>query len=202
MPIRTPIPRRPPFPVGGHMLTRLLALLLIGGVAAFPTLAPAATPPQAGTLAVEARHGDGSQDGATDAFRDAAAGALAARGFTLLDGAAHAAYWMELVIGTSDVGTGDAKVAPSRPDLMTGGVAGAVGSVFKAPLPSGKNRHVALQKTRLDMILRQRGVDAPVWRGSAVTVRSADRQGEAAAALCDALIRAYPFQSEDVIGVP
>ena len=80
MPIRTPIPRRPPFPVVRRVLTRLLALLLIGGVAAFPAHAPAATPPQAGTLAVEARHGDGSQDGATDAFRDAAAGALASMG--------------------------------------------------------------------------------------------------------------------------
>ena len=70
MPIRTPIPHGSPFPVVRHMLTRLLALLLIGGIAAFPTLAPAATPPQAGTLAVEARHGDGSQDSESDQLQD------------------------------------------------------------------------------------------------------------------------------------
>ena len=194
-----------PLPLNAHrplILVRHIAAL-VGMVAlSAPLAAQTAPPPQQGTMAVEAHLADGSRDGTTESARDAAGEALSARGFTLLDGADHAAYWMELVIDRSDVGTGDAKVAPSSSNLANGGVPGAAGSVFKVPLPSGKSRHVALQKTRLDMILRKRGSAASVWRGSAVTVRSSDQQDAAATALSGALVRAYPAQSDAVIGVP
>jgi hypothetical protein len=166
------------------------------------TLSLAATPPTEGTMMVEARHSDGSEDAASDMFRDAAEQALATRGFTLLDGAGHAAYRMELTVRMSEVGTGHAKVAASQPDLISGGAARGVGTILKVPVPSGKSRTVALERTQIDMRLRKRGAEDVIWHGAAVTVRPAETQRRVATALCDALLRAYPSQSDDVIGVP
>jgi hypothetical protein len=180
----------------------LIALLTLTATMPLPTMSLAATPPAEGTIAVEAKNIDGSQNAYSDIFRDAAASALATRGFTLLDGPSHAAFRMEVIVRMSEVGVGNAKVAPSHPDLISGGVAGAVGSIFKVPIPSGKSRNVALEKTQLDMILRKRGAEEVIWRGTAVTVRPAETQGNVASALCNALLRAYPSQSEDVLGVP
>ncbi|WP_242124679.1 hypothetical protein [Sphingobium sp. Sx8-8] len=180
----------------------LIALLTLTGTMPVLTMSLAATPPAEGTMAVSATNVDGSEDASSDIFRDAAASALAARGFTLLDGSDHAAYRMELIVHISEVGTGNAKVAPSHSDLMSGGVAGAVGSIFKVPLPSSKSQHVALERTQLDMNLRKRGGEEVIWHGKAVTVRPAGTQQNIASELCNALLRAYPAQSEDVIGVP
>ncbi|HUD93815.1 hypothetical protein [Sphingobium sp.] len=188
----------PSSPIRGWLAT----LLAMAGVISAPTLSLAAAPPVEGSISVEARVADGGQDAASDIFRDAAAGALSSRGFTLLDGAGHAAYRMELIIRVSEVGTGSARVAPTSPDVMTGGVAGAVGSVLKVPVPSRKSRLVALERTQLDMILRKRGEEEVVWRGTAVTVRPAETQAKVASDLCNALLRAYPSQSDETIGVP
>lgn len=179
-----------------------IAPLMLAGTLMLPTLSLAASPPLEGTIAVVASRADGAQDASSDMFRDAAAAALAARGFTLLEGADHAAYQMELTFRVTDVGTGSARAAPESANATSGGVAGAVGSVVKVPIPSRKSHHVALEKTQLEMTLRKRGEADPIWHGTAVTVRSAETPGKTATDLCDALIRAYPFQSDDIIGVP
>ena len=180
----------------------LVMLLALAGGMSMSTMSLAAAPPVEGSMSVEARAADGGQDAASDIFRDAAASALSTKGFLLLDGAGHAAYRMELIIRVSEVGTGSARVASSSPDVMSGGVAGAVGSVLKVPVPSRKSRLVALERTQLDMILRKRGEEEVVWRGAAVTVRPAETQAKVASDLCNALLRAYPSQSDEVIGVP
>lgn len=178
-----------------------LLIALVGAIAV-PTVSLAAALPTEGTISVEARSVDGTQDVSSVIFQDAAAEALATRGFMLLDGPGHAAYRMEMIFTVSEVGTGSAKVAPTNPDVLSGGVAGAVGSVLKVPVPSRKSRLVALERTQLEMILRKRGEEDVVWRGTAVTVRPAETQEKIATDLCNALMRAYPAQSEAVIGVP
>ncbi|EQB34111.1 hypothetical protein [Sphingobium ummariense] len=180
----------------------LIASLILVGTLFMPAASLAAPPPVEGTLSVEASRAGGGQDASSDQFRDAAASALSAKGFTLLDGADHAAYRMELLFSVSEVGTGSARATAGSANATSGGVAGAVGSVVKVPLPSRKTHAVALEKTQLEMRLRKRGEEEVIWRGTAVTVRPADTQGSTAADLCNALIRAYPFQSDDVIGVP
>ncbi|WP_420146088.1 hypothetical protein [Sphingobium sp.] len=179
-----------------------VALLTLMRALAMASPASAAVPPEDGTITVEARAADESQPLSPDIFRDAATSALAARGFILLDGADHAAYRMELVVRASEVGTTSLRVDQSSPALISGGVAKAVGSILKVPIPTNKSRTVALERTQLDMVLRKRGADDVVWRGTAVTVRPARTQGDVATALCAALVRAYPAQSDSVIGVP
>lgn len=163
-----------------------------------PAASLAASPPMEGTIAVEANSIDAGQE----LFRDATASALADKGFTLLDGAGHAAFTMELAVSVTQVGTGDAKVATSSPKVINGGAAGAVGSAIKIPVPSGKSRLVALERTQLDMTLRKRGETDVIWRGSAVTVRNSATAGNIAADLSNALLRQYPAESEAVTGVP
>lgn len=186
----------------------LIALLVACALGISPmAVAAAAAPPMGGTMSVEARPADEIQNGSTDNirpenFRDAAVNALSQRGFTLLEGTGHAAYSMELIIRTSQVGSGDARVAPSSPSFISGGAAKAAGSIFKLPIPSGKSRLVPLERTQLDMVVRKRGETEAVWRGAAVTVRSAGAPGDIASDLCGALLRAYPAQSDAVIGVP
>lgn len=180
----------------------LSVLLTLAGAMGVSTMSLAAAPPAGGTISVEAKGADGTQDASSDIFREAAASALSTKGFILLDGPDHAAYKMELIFRVSEVGTGTAKVAPTGADIIKGGVAGAVGSVLKVPVPSGKSRFVTLERTQLEMILRKRGQEDVVWRSTAVTVRPAETQEKIASDLCNALLRAYPSQSENMIGVP
>lgn len=180
---------------------RLFAALLLGAAGmSIPPLA--AAPPMEGTVSVDVTGVEAGQDISPDQLRDAASSALSDKGFTLLDDAGHAAFTMALAVRLSDVGTGTAAIPTQGPDVMKDGVAGAVGSGVRIAVPSRKSRLVALERTQLDMTLRKRGSDAPVWHGTAVTVRSADARASALAALCDALMRAYPAQSDAVIGVP
>jgi hypothetical protein len=182
----------------GTIIQRLtLAIALI-----LPTMTLAATPPVEGTMSVEATTMDGGPAPSPDIYRDAAARALADKGFTLLEGAGHAAFTMQLAVSTSEAGTGEAQVATSGSKVAKGGVSGAVGSAFNIPMPSGKSRLVALERTQLDMTLRKRGSEEIVWHGTALTVRSAATPGTTADDLCNALLRQYPAQPEAVIGVP
>lgn len=89
-----------------------------------------AAPPTEGTISVAMAGAEEGDDAAADQFRTAAAQALATKGFTLLEGAGHAAYRMELSVHVSDAGTGMAKVAPTKPGLLNG-MMGAVGSGVK-----------------------------------------------------------------------
>ncbi|WP_311267378.1 hypothetical protein [Sphingobium sp. WCS2017Hpa-17] len=171
---------------------------IIALMALAPALSLAATPPSEGTMAVDAKEIDAGQD----LFRDAAASALADKGFTLLDGAGHAAFRMELAVSVTEVGTVDAKVATTGPKVQNGGLMNGVGSAVKIAVPTGKSRNVALERTQLDMTLRKRGETDILWRGSAVTVRNSATPGNIAADLSNALLRQYPVQSEGVIGVP
>lgn len=196
--IRNPMPRAALRP----SIVRAIALLTLAGAAALPAPSLAASLPMEGTMAVETKSIDGEQPAAPDMFRDAAASALADKGFTLLDGSDHAAFTMELAISVTDVGTGDAKVATTGAKVLNGGVAGAVGSSVRIAVPSGKSRLVPLERTQLEMTLRKRGGTDVVWRGTAVTVRSAATRGNIAPDLCNALLRQYPAQPEAVIGVP
>lgn len=163
-----------------------------------PAAALAAAPPTEGTMAVEANSIDAGQD----LFRDATASALADKGFTLLDGAGHAAFTMDLAVSVTQVGTVDAKVATTGPKIENGGLRSGVGSAVKIQVPSGKSRRVALERTQLDMTLRKRGETDVIWRGSAVTVRNSATPGNIAADLSKALLSQYPAQSDAVIGVP
>jgi hypothetical protein len=174
------------------MFTRwpIIALMALAPAPSF-----AATPPTEGTMAVEAQAGQ-------DLFRDAAAGALADKGFTLLDGAGHAAFTMKLAVTVTEVGTVDAKVAPTGAKVENGGLRNGVGSAVRIAVPTGKSRTVALERTQLDMVLRKRGETDVLWRGSAVTVRNSATPGNIAADLSNALLRQYPSQSDAVIGVP
>lgn len=171
---------------------------IVALVALAPSPSLAATPPTEGTIAVEANEIDAGQT----LFRDAAASALADKGFTLLDGAGHAAFTMELAITVTQVGTVDAKVATTGPKVENGGLMNGVGSAVKIAVPTGKSRTVALERTQLDMTLRKRGETDVLWRGSAVTVRNSATPGTIATDLSSALLRQYPAQSDAVIGVP
>ena len=176
-------------------------MLLMAAATMAPMTAWAADVPTGGTISVSMREDASGQAGASDAFVDAATIALSDKGFTLLDDG-HAALVMELTIRSTDVGTGTGPVDKSSSDLAAGGVRGAVGSHFTLPVPSGKTRLVALQRMELEMRLHKRGDEAVLWRGSAVTVRPEGNSTAVASALCNALLRAYPEQSEAVIGVP
>ncbi|WP_298398748.1 hypothetical protein [Sphingobium sp.] len=164
--------------------------------------AAAATPPNGGTVSVAAQPGEGAEALPPQLFVDAASQALAGKDFTLLEGADHAAYAVELRYRQSEVGTGSGKTASEGPKVINGGLTGGVGSRLSITMPSNKSQLVALERTELDMILRKRGEQEPLWRGTAVTVRPAGDPAGVAAALSNALLRAYPVQPEGPIGVP
>lgn len=171
-----------------------LALAPLGGAAA---AAPA--PPDGGTISIEPRTADGEYDPSTRAFADAAAEALGARGFTILDGTGHAAYVAELILSRGEVGTGLARVPGQR-------TASVVGVGVSIPLATGKSDLVAIRRTRLELRIRRRGDSGVLWDGTAVTVREAGtRQGADAAVATDlsqAVLQSYPAEPKDVVGVP
>jgi len=165
-----------------------------------------AAPPAGGTISIEPKTANGDYDASLPAFVNAASDALAAKGFTTLEDPGHAAYVAELTLSRTEVGTGTAKASTGRSDVMPGGAGGSVGAGIVIPLPTGKSRLVALQRIRLELRIRKRGEDGIVWDGAAVTVRAADTKKGAdavvASDLSQALLRSYPAQPEDVVGVP
>ncbi|WP_162875462.1 hypothetical protein [Sphingomonas crusticola] len=182
------------------ILAAVLAVTAIWGGAL-----SAAAPP-GGTISIEPKTGDGEYDPSTPAFVSAATEALAARGFTILEDPGHSAYVVELILSREAVGTGTAKVATGKSAMMPGGVGGSVGAGITIPLSTGQSTLVPLQRTRLEMRIRKRGDAAVVWDGAAVTVRAVgSRRGAdalVASDLSQAVLRSYPAQPADAVGVP
>jgi hypothetical protein len=166
----------------------------------------AAAPPGGGTISIEAKTSNGDYDPAMPSFVGAAADALAAKGFTILEDPGHSAYVVELVLSRVEVGTGTARVPTGGAVGVPGGAFGSVGAGVVIPLPTGRSSLVPLLRTRLEMRIRKRGEAGVVWHGAAVTVRAAGTRKGAdavvAAALSDTLLQFYPLERGDVVGVP
>jgi hypothetical protein len=158
----------------------------------------AATPPASGTITIETA--DAGPDLATSmqTFINAVGDAFSARGFTLLEEPGHSAFVVEMGVRRDEVGTGSARIAVGSAQMVGAGV--------RIPLSGGKSAIVPLQRTRLEIRIHKRGEQDVAWQGAAVTVRAAGTaKGEdkrVASDLASALLRAYPAQPENVIGVP
>ncbi|HMI18972.1 MAG TPA: hypothetical protein VK533_05455 [Sphingomonas sp.] len=181
-------------------------------VAALVALAPiwggplsAAAPPAGGTISIEPKTADGDYDRSMPAFVNAAADALATKGFTILEDPGHSAYVVELILSRVAVGTTSAKTPSGKPSVGGGGPGPSVGAGVVFPLGSGVAQ-VPVLRTRLELRIRKRGADGVVWDGAAVTVRAAGTKTGAdapvAAALSEAVLRSYPAQPEGDAGVP
>lgn len=168
--------------------------------------AASAAPPNGGTISIEPKTVGGDYDPSMQAFVNAATEALTDRGFTILEGHGHAAYVVELMLGRTEVGTGTAKIPASRAGVTLGGPGPSAGAGVVVPFSSGQTALVPLQRVRLEMRIHKRGDPAVLWDGAAVTVRAAGTKKGAdpvvATDLSAALMRAYPNQPDDVIGVP
>jgi len=184
----------------GQIALATLALPLVWGGSL-----QAAEPPMAGTVSVEAAADDTSMNPALPAFAKAVGEAFETKGFTVLEQPGHAAFVVEIRLRREEVGTGRAKVETSGASVM-GGAPNSVGLGVRVPLPTGKSTLVPLERTRLEIQVHKRGENAAAWQGAAITVRGAGTKRGAdavvAADLSAALLRAYPNQPEDVIGVP
>ena len=180
----------------------ILAAMALAAIAG--SGAAAATPPDGGSISIEPRTADGDYDPSTRSFVEATGEALAARGFTILEDPGHAAYVAELTLSRVEVGTGLAK--PASAGATPTGVFGGVGAGVSIPLSTGRSELVPLRRTRLELRIRKQGEAGALWQGTAVTVRAGGtRTGADAAvaeALTGALLRSYPAEPADVVGVP
>jgi hypothetical protein len=104
------------------IVAALLALAPIWG-----TPLSAAAPPAGGTISIEPKTADGDYDRSMPAFVSAAADALAAKGFTILEDAGHSAYVVELILSRVAVGTASAKTPAGKPSVGGGGPGPSVG---------------------------------------------------------------------------
>ena len=165
----------------------------------------AAAPPGGGTISIEPKTADGDYDSAMPSFVNAASDALATKGFTILEDPGHSAYVVELILSRVAVGSQTARVPNGGATAAPGGAGGSVGAGVRIPLSSGSVM-VPLLRTRLELRIRKRGADIVVWDGAAVTVRAARTKrgadGLVAADLSEAILRGYPAEPEDVVGVP
>lgn len=164
---------------------------------------PPVTAQNRGTISVEQSTAAGSPEPTSPALVAAIGEALAATGFTVLTDAGHSAYVAELTFSRTDVGTGSVKT-PSERGSITPGMAGMGGGVT-LPLSAGNTRSVPLRRFQLELWVRKRGTTGVVWRGAAVTVRTAGTEpAERAIALrlSEAILRGYPAQPRGVIGIP
>jgi hypothetical protein len=177
---------------------RLLATIALGLAPIGGAVLHAATPPDGGTISIEAKTVDGSYDASLPSFVDAVSQMLTARGFTVFDDAGHAASVVELLLSRDRVGTGMGKAS--------GQGVSAFGTGVSVPLSTGASDLVRLQRTRLELRIHKRGETGIVWDGAAVTVREAGmRKGIDATVASDltrALFQSYPAQPKDVVGVP
>ena len=184
-------------------------LIMAGAMALMPVwggAASAADPPAGGTISIEPKTADGVYDPSVRSFVGAASEVLASKGFTILEDSGHAAYVAELILSRVEVGTGTAKASAGHSEAFPGGAGNSVGAGVVIPLPTGKSRIVPLQRVRLELRMRKRGENGIVWDGAAVTVRAAGTKKGAdevvASDLSEALLRSYPAQPEEVVGVP
>lgn len=177
----------------------------LAGCALLIATAAAAEAPPPGTISVESKVADPALTPATPAFVNAIDDALAAKGFTVLEGAGHAGLVAYFHLTRVDVGTGKAKVLTGKASTGPGGSEG-VGASMLLPLPTGKVKDVPLRQTRLELAIARRGGDAILWQAAAVTVRPAGtREGKderVAANLAEVLLRTYPAQPDDVVSIP
>lgn len=159
----------------------------------------AATPPKGGTIVIEPKTADGEDDPSFHSFVDAVSAALMAKGFTIFDDSAHAAYLAELTLSRATIGTGLGK-NPNEDSVSPAGTGVAI------PLPTGNSSVVTLQRTQLEIRIRHREDGNVVWDGTAVTVREGGtRTGAIQAVAVDlskALLDGYPVEPKDIIGVP
>jgi len=170
------------------------------------SLQAAPPPPTAGTISIEAKTGADQSATLVTAFIKAMGEAFETKGFTVLEEPGHAAYVAEFSLNREEVGTGRAKVSTEGSSVQPGGAPNAVGVGVRIPLPTGKSTLVPLERTRLELRVHKRGEDATLWQGAAITVRGdGTRRGADATVAADlsaALLRAYPNQPEEMIGVP
>ncbi|NIJ06582.1 hypothetical protein FHS31_000164 [Sphingomonas vulcanisoli] len=182
-------------------LSKLTAAMAFIALAGSPSLAD---PPPGGTIAIEPKTSSGEYDPALPAFVNAATEALSTKGFTILDDTGHAAYVAELILSRADVGTGLGK-GSARTSVAPGGAPG-VGAGVTIPLSTGQSQLVPLQRTQIELRIHKRGEPAVVWKAAAVTVRQLGTRrattDAVAADLSEALLRSYPAQPEDIVGVP
>jgi hypothetical protein len=185
----------------GLIATAVLALSIIVGGSAGVAAAPAP-----GTISIEAKGTIDDLGAALPSFVDAVGQALAARGFTLIEEAGHAALVAELSLSRVVVGSAPVRVPVDRSSVAPGGAFGSVGAGVSLNLPTGKSRIAPLQRTRLEIRIHRRGEQSVLWQGAAITVRPAGtrtgRDEAVAADLTEALLRAYPAQPADIISVP
>ncbi|WP_174291572.1 hypothetical protein [Sphingomonas bacterium] len=172
--------------------------LALGAVSHLSAAPLPAVPSQNGTICVEAARPGTGDDASPRAVVTAAAAALGARGFTILNDPDHAAYIAEVTLRQEEVGTARAKVRAGGPSVA--------GAGLSLPLPSGKYNLVPLMRSQLYLEIRKRGGPAVLWHGAAVTVRSvAARDGseeQVASALSLAALQDYPNQSTQIASVP
>lgn len=168
--------------------------------------AVAAIPPAGGSISIEPKTADGDYSPSTQAFVNAAGEAFAARGFTILEDPGHAAYVAELILTRVEVGTGLAKPPTGGATVVPGGAFGSTGAGVVVPLSSGRSELVPLRRTQVELRIRKRGEAEAIWHGAAMTVRSAGTRKGAddvvASDLSEAILRGYPAEPEDVVGVP
>ncbi|PXA82959.1 hypothetical protein DMC47_44725 [Nostoc sp. 3335mG] len=179
-------------------MKRLIAGLALALASFGAGASSAATPPPHGGTTTLHPSNDGDYDPSLHIFADAAAQMLTNKGFTILEDPAHTAYVVEMKLSRDAVGTGMAR-GPRDPATV-------VGTGLVVPLSTGASSVVALERSRIDLKIRNRADNSIVWSGAAVTVRSTGAKNgtdEAVAAdLSKALLQIYPTQPEDTIGVP
>lgn len=182
----------------GSILLAALALI------AAPGRADAQLEP--GTISIEMPADDGALASLTPAYVEAVGQALAARGFTMLDQPGHAALVANLSLARDRVGTAPVHVPVPGGSVTPGGALGGAGAGLNIALPTGKSTLAPMERTRLDIRIHKRGDDTVLWHGAAVTVRAAGtrtgQDGVVATDLIEAILRDYPTQPQDVIGVP
>jgi hypothetical protein len=182
------------------MKVRRPILAVVGAVSALVATpaAPELASRSAGTVAIAPQTGYADEDPLDQVSADAALTALGMRGFTLLNDPAHAAYIAEVITTRTEVGTAVAKASTERPYMTGGGV--------NVPISGRKSVLTPLQRTMIEIRLRERGSERIIWHGAAMTVRSEGaRDGgpeQVAYALSQAVLSSYPAQTSAAISVP
>ncbi|TPG41116.1 hypothetical protein EAH79_08345 [Sphingomonas koreensis] len=155
-----------------------------------------------GTIDVELAPQPDEAGAADQAFADAVSSALAAANFMPLPGHGHGRYVADVTVTRRAGGavTSDADEPPATAD------AGDWTVRLGVTLPSRKTQLHGLIVTQLDVHIRLRGADRPIWSGSAMTAQvDGTRAGAPAAVagkLADALIPQFPNTIEGTIAVP
>jgi hypothetical protein len=163
----------------------------------------ASAPPNGGTISVEPIADNAAPGPVAPEVIEGLGEALGAHGFTMLSDPGHSAYVAHVILSRSVVGTGSVK-APKRPATVAPGLFGAAGGGVTIPLSAGHTRSVALERFRLELLIRNRRSGQLVWRGVALTVRAGsgrDSIGAIASSLSAAVLRSYPNTPAGVVSV-